>query len=307
MHTTACRATPRALLDIMKAILYLSLLLTYTSMPRMWARAHATHADTAMRLYPWVSEVMASPLAGASEYIELFNPHDAPLSLEGLSLELGSRPDRLVSYALDGLPELSAQSYLVLTSSPQGVVDYYPEADPSLVVQWPMPRLNNASCYIVLCRGSQVIDSLCYSPSLKDRGVRSKRGVALERTAWVAHTGQSGLWRSALEPHYATPTRSRVSASHPSPVAEGEASLSHLIAHLEADSPQQAEVVLYTMAGLRYAHLDGSQALEWLRLLHRDARSALARLSSPHRRGWIVHIRLLFATGMEQFALKLVV
>lgn len=256
-----------------------------------------------------ISEVMAKPVATSVEWIELYNPNNHPLSLNGYTLAMGSRADKLIKRSLESLPELEPHTHLVLTLSPTVLLSTYPEADPSLVSGFPLPTLNNNGHHIVLLHGDVVIDQLHYRPSLMDKGLRSKYGISLERTEMnLSSQAETRIWRSALKQFgYATPTapNSRVIGSTHQEQDEDALDLDDIRAVLRSDKMAWAEVVLYDLHGQRLAIIGRNESLAWMDQLATSPVSAL-NMSRMHTDGvLLLSIHLNRSDGTrDHYALK---
>lgn len=253
---------------------------------------------------PWISEIMANPLENSPEYIELYNPHKAALPLTNIKLGVGTDESKIRHYALDMLPPIAPESYIVLTSNPSALQRSYPQARGEHIVTFALPRLRNAGCHIRLLSGDEVCDSLHYTPSLMDKGLKSRRGIALERTAWVKNTGQTGLWRSATkDAGYATPTRANShidGASAPSTQSEAPPTLSELISRMETAPDLSVSAYLYNSSGKAYTQLIDQTAREWIAYLYASPHAALRSVGAPTRQSYIAYIEV----GGERYAFK---
>lgn len=146
-----------------------------------------------------ITEVMANPLPGSPEYIELYNPSESPQSLKEYMLVLQAVGDK--RYRLPN-KEVAPKSFIVLTTQPEALSQIYANIPSGVVVRCALPRLVNAGFLLQLMRTGQRVDEMRYDPALFSRGLKGRRGVALERT----HLERDAQWQSAkAEVGYATP------------------------------------------------------------------------------------------------------
>ena len=149
-----------------------------------------------------INELLPDPYAGGSEYIELYNRSDNPLSLSALSVATRKSDGTLnTRYPLAAVPhDLKAKSYLLLTKNLEGVTSFYDIADPSALCGLAkLPVLANTSSTLVLFRSADetVIDEVAYSSKWHAHSIKNQKGVALERIDPDAVTQDAANWTSA--------------------------------------------------------------------------------------------------------------
>lgn len=149
-----------------------------------------------------INELLPDPYAGGSEYIELYNRSDNPLSLAALSVATRKSDGTLnTRYPLAAVPhDLKAKSYLLLTKNLEGVTSFYDIADPSALCGLAkLPVLANTSSTLVLFRSADetVIDEVAYSSKWHAHSIKNQKGVALERIDPDAVTQDAANWTSA--------------------------------------------------------------------------------------------------------------
>ncbi|MDR1380432.1 MAG: lamin tail domain-containing protein [Tannerella sp.] len=157
-----------------------------------------------------INEILPDPFAGGSEYIELYNRSNRPLSLSGLSIAI-RRPDGSLSahYPLSAVREtIRPDSYAVLTKQAGGVADFYFTSSQEAIYETKLPALNNEGATVVLFRtsGETVIDEVSYSEKWHDVSIKNMKGVSLERISPEADSQDPANWTSATaEVGYGTP------------------------------------------------------------------------------------------------------
>lgn len=174
-------------------------------------------SDVDPQQVPLFSEFMAAPISGASEYIELYNPHKEAIdaSLYAVGILRNGRVARW--YPLSDHPCLiPAGCYQAFTTSIKGITDFYPAPVERLTVSPSLPVLANEGFTIQLAlkADSTLIEQYRYDKALLGHGLQSKRGIALERKI-AADGSATDHWAAALESaHYATPGAANSISTH---------------------------------------------------------------------------------------------
>ncbi|MGH7597760.1 MAG: lamin tail domain-containing protein [bacterium] len=149
-----------------------------------------SHLRNAVRL----NEIMYTPSAGQPEWIEIFNPRSAAISLADWSLEDESGTRALIpKNAL--LPPLS---YLVLTAS-SSVAEAFNIADSLVLVLDRFPTLNNSGDVLLLRDFSgAVIDSVAYQADWGGSGISTEK-------VWYERENVAANWLPSEDPRGGTP------------------------------------------------------------------------------------------------------
>jgi hypothetical protein len=156
------------------------------------------------------NELMPEPFEGGSEYIELYNRSERPLLLTDLVLAI-RRADGTTGthYSLSSIMDIfDPGSYIVLTSSRNGVLDFYSTPAPQNVYELKMPLMNNEGSTFVLfsVTDGTIIDEVAYSAKWHDKAIKKAKGVALERIHPDEETQNAMNWTSAVSTvGYGTP------------------------------------------------------------------------------------------------------
>jgi hypothetical protein len=142
-----------------------------------------------------ITELMAVPLSGEAEWIELCNAGPAPVSLQGWTVE--DRTGKRIALGDDG--RIPAGGRLLLTEAWPPGQRWSPARDSALVIS-SLPSLNNGGDDIVLrdMRGN-VIDSVRYAASWL-----GAKGVSLERIDATAPPEKEN-WLPCVDGAGATP------------------------------------------------------------------------------------------------------
>lgn len=149
-----------------------------------------------------INELLPNPFVGGSEYIELYNRSDHPLSLSGLAVATRKTDGTLSTrYPLSSVATMiEPDHYALLTKSKAGVEDFYTIQSPASLFEIPkLPILANTTSTLVLFRTSDdvVIDEVSYSSKWHASSIKDQKGVALERINPEAETQSPSNWTSA--------------------------------------------------------------------------------------------------------------
>lgn len=216
---------------------------------------------------PLLSEVMANPAPGCPEYIELYNPNDTTLPLEGYSLLLTTSPTSSKRLLLDGL-SIDPRGMIVLTSSPKDLQMAYPDAPEETFIYYRLPTLPNGAFRLSLYADDEPIDVLNYNRLDFPKGLRTKRGVALERAP--LHKDASWTAASSLDA-YATPGRAprdKEPAKAREEIDERQqGQLQEMLERVAADTKLHAKLLVSDLLGRTLVRLDGRRAVEVVRSL----------------------------------------
>lgn len=129
-----------------------------------------------------LSEIMANPLAGCPEYIELYNPDDREQSLEGYALLLHSTSGRPKQYLLPAI-SIKSKGFLVLSTAPELLARTYTNVPKETLVRYKLPQLANTGFRLSLIYDGDLVDDVLYDTGLFPKGLKTKKGVALERSS----------------------------------------------------------------------------------------------------------------------------
>ncbi len=149
-----------------------------------------SHLRNAVRL----NEIMYAPSAGQPEWIEIFNPRSAAISLAEWSLEDESGTRALIpKNAL-----LQPLSYLVLAAS-SGIAEAFDIADSLVIVPDRFPTLNNSGDVLLLRDfNGAVIDSAAYQADWGAPGISAEK-------MWHERDNITANWRPSEDPRGGTP------------------------------------------------------------------------------------------------------
>ncbi|SJZ98788.1 hypothetical protein SAMN02745203_01502 [Porphyromonas crevioricanis] len=236
-----------------------------------------------------INEIMANPLKGSAEYIELYNGSEKAIKGDRLAIGIVRNREVKTLYPLPKGVLLPPQDYIVLSEDADLVAASYPFAIRNRIHTLPYwPRLSNKGCSIALIlMGEEYlgIDQAEYSTAYFEKELKSKAGVAAEKVSPLLDGETSSTWRSALPPHYASPgvpnTRAEKGPNTPLPDigekegekerAEGSVSLQTLMKRfvqmLKDDKSLTAEIRVYTLDGRSIRRFGHEQCMRLTTLL----------------------------------------
>jgi hypothetical protein len=169
-----------------------------------------------------INEVLFNPIAGGTDFVELYNRSNKTFDLNKLSLSnrnsTSNELDQIYSVT-DTSKLLFPNSYAVITTDPKGVkLFYYTENNNAFVTASKMASFNNDEGYVVLLNNEgTIIDELHYSENLHTKLLNDFKGVSLERINPELESSSSSTWHSAAQTvGFATPTYKNSQWTEPS-------------------------------------------------------------------------------------------
>jgi len=146
-----------------------------------------------------INEIMAQPLSGQSEWIELFNYGDFPLNLKYLFFTDGKDTARFTIDSQEFLPE----TYLLLGKD-STLLQLYPSISNQIFISSGFPTLNNDFDNLTLfLTDGTVVDRVRYTSSWYGREVES--GVSLEKINPRLNGNISSNWSASVSATGSTP------------------------------------------------------------------------------------------------------
>jgi hypothetical protein len=160
------------------------------------------------------NEIMAAPLGGKAEWVELINRAESPLRLDGCSLAgaPGSNGLRSLLRLPNDLPMLPSGGYLLITSDSGVLVDWpYLREEQSCVVaslgRTSLGLGNTGEELVFLDAGGHVIDSIVYSDTWHHPLAASTAGRSLELINTYLHAQGASAWTTCVHSSGGTPGR----------------------------------------------------------------------------------------------------
>jgi hypothetical protein len=158
-----------------------------------------------------INEILFNPLAGGSDYVELYNRSEKFINLS--DLRIATRDDSLMIDKVNLITETGFMifpgEHVVISEDIAAVEsDYYCQNPQLLLAIEDLPSYTNASGRAVLCtRNLQVIDEMYYHEDWHFQLLREVKGVSLERIDYEQPAADENNWHSASESvGFGTPT-----------------------------------------------------------------------------------------------------
>ena len=147
-----------------------------------------------------INEILADPLSGGGDYVELYNNSDKFLDIADLIISNTTRTsgrDKNVEASLI----LKPGEYVVLTPEPFFTLLNYTVENPDLLVENNLPSYNisdgNVSIFTSYGLDTVMIDSFDYNNDFHFPFIDDTKGISLERISFDAPTQSSSNWHSA--------------------------------------------------------------------------------------------------------------
>ncbi len=148
-----------------------------------------------------ISEVLFNPVAGGSDYVEIYNNSQKEISTN--RLYLASRDSKMELTQVYPLSKSKMMflpgNYLALTKDTSGVIPWFNIVCRACFLQMEkFPSYNNDFDYVVLLdEEMNVIDELFYSEKMHHLLLAEEKGISLERISFTENTNDIKNWHSA--------------------------------------------------------------------------------------------------------------
>lgn len=148
-----------------------------------------------------ITEILFNPLAGGSDFIEIYNNSTKEISTNRLYLASRDNDLKLTQiYPISvSKTNLLPGNYLVLTKDTAGVFPWFDIQCRECFLQMEkFPSFNNDFDYVVLLdENMKVVDELYYSEKMHHPLLAEEKGISLERISLSQKTNDSKNWHSA--------------------------------------------------------------------------------------------------------------
>jgi hypothetical protein len=148
-----------------------------------------------------ISEILFNPVAGGSDYVEIYNNSGKEISTN--RLYLASRDSKLELTQIYPLSKSKnmflPENYLALTKDTSGVFPWFEIKCRECFLQMEkFPSYNNDFDYVVLLdENLNVIDELFFSEKMHHLLLAEEKGISLERVSFAENTNDIKNWHSA--------------------------------------------------------------------------------------------------------------
>lgn len=154
------------------------------------------------------NEILFNPATGGSDFIELYNRSDKTIDLQ--SLFLSDQASDIININASFL--LSPKEYVVLTPSPENILQNYSTAQANRLMETDLPSMPDRAGSLFLYRLNEQmqivpIDAFNYSNDFHNALLDDENGVSLERLRPDSPTQDANNWHSAAAAvGFGTPT-----------------------------------------------------------------------------------------------------
>ncbi len=155
-----------------------------------------------------INEILFNPNTGGVDFLELYNPGNRILSLQGLRLRNEAITSGTISTTVESNTVLLPGEFVVFTSNPANILQEYTVPKPAALVENALPSMGDDEGNISVYNSSfLLLDALNYTEDWHSRLLSDRDGVSLERLRAETITQSEGNWASAASTvGYATPT-----------------------------------------------------------------------------------------------------
>ena len=148
-----------------------------------------------------INEILADPLSGGGDYVELYNNSDKFLDIADLFISNKARTSGKIDEDIATSIILKPGEYVVLTPEPFFTLLNYTVENPDFLVEIALPSLNisdgNVSIFTSYGLDTVMIDSFDYNNDFHFPFIDDTKGISLERISFDAPTQNSSNWHSA--------------------------------------------------------------------------------------------------------------
>lgn len=155
-----------------------------------------------------INEILANPLNGGQDFIELFNRSTKVIDLKDWQIANYDNDTISNLKTISNHFILEPNSYVAISEDTSFLLENYPASISGRMIQMDMPSYNIDSGTVYLFYNSEQIDRVSYSEDWQLSLIDNSDGVSLERISPNAPSNQTSNWHSAAESiGFATPGR----------------------------------------------------------------------------------------------------
>ncbi|MBP5995806.1 MAG: lamin tail domain-containing protein [Crocinitomicaceae bacterium] len=155
-----------------------------------------------------INEILANPLNGGQDFIELYNRSTKVIDLKDWQIANYDNDTISNLKTISNHFILEPNSYVAISEDTSFLLENYPASISGRMIQMDMPSYNIDSGTIYLFYNSEQIDRVSYSEDWQLSLIDNSDGVSLERISPNASSNQTSNWHSAAESiGFATPGR----------------------------------------------------------------------------------------------------
>ncbi|MCH2224265.1 MAG: lamin tail domain-containing protein [Crocinitomicaceae bacterium] len=193
-----------------------------------------------------VNEILADPISGGADWIEVYNASNKLIDLE--NWQIANFDDDTIANFKTFTEHflLYPNTYVVLGEDTTQIIEHYPLAVSGRMIEMDLPTLPNDSGTVYLIKNNQVMDKVSYSSDWHFQLLDSEDGVSLERIDVALPSNSKDNWHSAAEAiGFATPGAEN-SQYYPA-ISNGEFSYSSEIISPDNDGFQDVLQINYEL------------------------------------------------------------
>lgn len=155
-----------------------------------------------------INEILANPLNGGQDFIELYNRSTKVIDLKDWQIANYDNDTISNLKTISNHFILEPNSYVAISEDTSFLLENYPASISGRMIQMDMPSYNIDSGTVYLFYNSEQIDRVSYSEDWQLSLIDNSDGVSLERISPNAPSNQTSNWHSAAESiGFATPGR----------------------------------------------------------------------------------------------------
>lgn len=155
-----------------------------------------------------INEILANPLNGGQDFIELYNRSTKVIDLKDWQIANFYNDTISNLKTISNHFILEPNSYVAISEDTSFLLENYPASISGKMIQMDMPSYNIDSGTVYLLYNSEQIDRVSYSEDWQFSLIDHSDGVSLERISPNASSNQTSNWHSAAESiGFATPGR----------------------------------------------------------------------------------------------------
>ena len=155
-----------------------------------------------------INEILANPLNGGQDFIELYNRSTKVIDLKDWQIANYDNDTISNLKTISNHFILEPNSYVAISEDTSFLLENYPASISGRMIQMDMPSYNIDSGTVYLFYNSEQIDRVSYSEDWQFSLIDNSDGVSLERISPNASSNQTSNWHSAAESiGFATPGR----------------------------------------------------------------------------------------------------
>lgn len=155
-----------------------------------------------------INEILANPLNGGQDFIELYNRSTKVIDLKDWQIANFYNDTISNLKTISNHFILEPNSYVAISEDTSFLLENYPASISGRMIQMDMPSYNIDSGTVYLFYNSEQIDRVSYSEDWQFSLIDHSDGVSLERISPNASSNQTSNWHSAAESiGFATPGR----------------------------------------------------------------------------------------------------